>query len=85
LHNVEPLDSGEQFAGAIWVTDGALRADILSAEFGARALGVTSLDCLWEETVRAISDYNKVIIAIKKSSTRRGFVVRHEDVGLNHS
>lgn len=46
LHNVEPLDGGEQFVGAIWVTDGALRADILSAEFGARALGVTSLDCL---------------------------------------
>ena len=64
LHHVGPLGGGEEFAGAIWVTDGALRADILSAVFGARALGVTRSDCLWEETVRAISDYNKVIIAI---------------------
>jgi hypothetical protein len=64
LHRVGPEDGGEMYGGAVWVTDSALRADILSAVFEARAFGVTNFDQLWREIIEAISSYQRVIIAV---------------------
>jgi hypothetical protein len=64
LHHVGPPNGGGESGRTLWVTDSALRADILAAEFGVRALGVTSFNQLWGETIEAISGYHRVIIAL---------------------
>lgn len=64
LHRIAPTNSGAEFGGAVWVTDSALRADILSAVFGGRVFGVTNFDQLWGELIDAITYYERVIIAL---------------------
>jgi hypothetical protein len=64
LHQVGPIDGGKEYGGAVWVTDSALRANILAAVFEAHAFGVTNFDQLWGELIEAITYYERVIIAL---------------------
>jgi hypothetical protein len=64
LHWAGPVDGGGEFQEAVWVTDSALKADILAAVFGARVLGVTSFEHLWSEIIEAIINYERIIVAL---------------------
>ncbi len=61
---ITPLHyAGYECPENIWVTDGALRADLLSNIYNARVLGMLRLGEAWEEVLTTISSYSELIVA----------------------
>lgn len=68
IHHSPPCDANNGDPDVLWITDWAIRADILAEEFNSPVMAIPTTNYFWEEISNVMLKFRRIIVAVSEDA-----------------